>query len=119
MSVSGVAAVWVPVQDMQRAIDFYGETLGLGVEKHAGDWAEVDANGLKIGLNAREGEGAREGGGAVITFQPESDIEQAKQELEAGGVEFPDAISDHPWGRIATFKDSEGNDLQLYSPPQG
>jgi predicted enzyme related to lactoylglutathione lyase len=115
--VSGVAAVWLPVQDMKRAIDFYGGTLGLSVEKQDDDWAEVDANGLRVGLNARESEGARGDGGPVISFQPEGDIEQAKQELEGNGVEFPAEISDHPWGRIATFKDSEGNDLQLYAPP--
>jgi predicted enzyme related to lactoylglutathione lyase len=119
MSVSGVAAVWVPVQDMQRAIDFYERTLGLTVQKQDDDWAEVDANGLRVGLNGRESEGARDGGGAVISFQPENDIEEAKQQLEADGVAFPGEISDHPWGRIATFKDSEGNDLQLYSPPKG
>ena len=116
MSVSGVAAVWVPVEDMQRAIAFYGDTLGLTVQKHDDDWAEVDANGLRVGLNAREAEGARDGGGAVITFQPEGGIEQAKQELEADGVALRGRHLRHPWGRIATFKDSEGNDLQLYSP---
>jgi len=26
-------------------------------------------------------------------------------------------MSEHEWGRVATFKDSEGNDLQLYEPP--
>ena len=114
--VNGVAAVWVPVQDMDRAIDFYGETLGLSVEKQNDDWAEVDANGLMIGLNAREGTGHSHGG-AVITFQPEGGIETAKQELEDAGVDFPADISEHPWGKIATFKDSEGNDLQLYAPP--
>jgi len=116
--VNGVAAVWVPVQDMDRAIDFYGDTLGLSVEKQGDDWAEVDANGLKVGLNARESEGTRADGGAVITFQPEGGIETAKQELEDAGVDFPASISEHPWGKIATFKDSEGNDLQLYAPPE-
>jgi predicted enzyme related to lactoylglutathione lyase len=32
-------------------------------------------------------------------------------------VEFDTEISDHPWGRIVNFNDSEGNDLQLYEPP--
>jgi predicted enzyme related to lactoylglutathione lyase len=27
-----------------------------------------------------------------------------------------DGISEHPWGRIVTFKDPDGNDLQLYTP---
>jgi len=30
----------------------------------------------------------------------------------------PAGISEHPWGRVATFKDSEGNDVQLYEPPK-
>ena len=115
--VEGVATVWVPVQDMERAIGFYGDTLGFSVEKQDDDWAEVDANGLRVGLNAREAEGARGEGGAVITFQPDGDIEETKGELEQAGVDFPADISEHPWGKIATFKDSEGNDLQLYAPP--
>jgi len=41
------------------------------------------------------------------------------QRLRDLGVNFTGGISDHEWGRIAPFKDSEGNDLQLYAPPQG
>ncbi len=115
--VKGIASVWVPVQDMDRAVGFYEDTLGLKVDRQDDDWAEVDANGVMVGLNAREGEGARADGGAVISFQPEGGIEEAKASLEESGVDFPSEISEHPWGRIATFKDSEGNDLQLYSPP--
>ena len=55
----------------------------------------------------------------MISFQPEGDIEEAKRDLERRGVEFAADISEHAWGRIATFKDSEGNDLQLYAPPRG
>jgi predicted enzyme related to lactoylglutathione lyase len=88
------------------------------VTKRDDGWAEVDANGLMVGLNAREGSGAGEGG-PVITFQPEGAIEDAKAALEGKGVAFPAEISEHPWGRITTFKDSEGNDLQLYAPPNG
>jgi predicted enzyme related to lactoylglutathione lyase len=117
--VEGVAAVWVPVKDMDRAATFYEDSLGLKVDRVDDKWAEVDANGLLIGLNAREGEGADADGGPVISFQPEGEIDEAKRDLESRGVEFAAEISEHPWGRIATFKDSEGNDLQLYAPPQG
>ena len=115
--VQGVASVWVPVQDLDRAVDFYGGTLGLEVTKREDGWAEVDANGLMIGLNSREGEGAGARGGPVITFQPEGGIEDAKRQLEQKGVDFPAEVSEHPWGRIATFEDPDGNDLQLYAPP--
>ena len=37
--------------------------------------------------------------------------------LKDRGVEFPAEISDHDWGRIATFNDSEGNNVRLYESP--
>ena len=114
----GVASVWLPVEDMERAKAFYSRTLGLTLTKETPDWSEVDANGLMIGLNAREGVGGATDGGAVLTFQPDGSIDDDVAELQGKGVQFAaGGISDHPWGRIATFKDSEGNDLQLFAPP--
>ncbi|WP_111510090.1 VOC family protein [Mycobacterium kyogaense] len=114
---SGVATVWLPVKDMKRALSFYGDTLGLEVKKETDEWSELDANGLMIGLNARESSGADGSGGALLTFQPDGGIEDEVSRLEGEGVSFVGGISDHPWGRIASFKDSEGNDLQVYEPP--
>ncbi len=114
---SGVATVWVPVDDMDRAVGFYGDTLGLTVKDRGDDWSEIDAGGLMIGLNARESTHHGDGGGAVITFQPDGSIDDEVARLKSAGVQFTGEISDHPWGRIAPFKDSEGNDLQFYGPP--
>ena len=117
--VKGVVNVWVPVEDVERALNFYQNILGFSVIKQDGPWAEVDANGLNIGLNGREPWGAQAGGGPVITFQPEAGLEAAVEELKDKGVDFPAEISEHEWGHVATFKDSEGNDLQLYEPLSG
>ncbi|GAB2460744.1 VOC family protein [Jatrophihabitans fulvus] len=115
---SGVATVWVPVTDMDRAVRFYEGTLGLSVKSREGDdWSEIEADGLTIGLNGRETAAEGGHGGAVISFRPDGDIEDEVSRLREAGVEFTGEISDHPWGRIAPFRDSEGNDLQLYAPP--
>jgi predicted enzyme related to lactoylglutathione lyase len=113
-----VATVWVPVDDMDRAVRFYSETLRLSVSDTGKDWSEIDAGNLMIGLNAREGTSSHADGGAVITFTPEGGIDAEVDRLSGAGVSFPGGISDHSWGRIAPFKDSEGNDLQLYAPPR-
>ncbi|OMQ14232.1 hypothetical protein A7K94_0218065 [Modestobacter sp. VKM Ac-2676] len=113
---SGVTSVWVPVSDMDRARAFYRDTLGLTETKTTEDWSEFDADGLSIGLNARESVQPT-GGGAVITFQPDSDLDGEVAALRDKGVQFTGGISEHPWGRLAPFKDSEGNDLQFYAPP--
>jgi len=116
--LEGVAVVWMPVQDIERAKGFYRDTLGLRITNEDGEWAEVDANGLTIGLNGREPSGAGVEGGPVVTFQPEAGLEETVESLEGQRVEVPAGISEHPWGRVATFKDSEGNDIQLYEPPK-
>ena len=114
----GVATVWVPVSEMSRAVAFYRDTLGLTVKSEGSDWSELDAGGLMIGLNARENAHAGDGG-AVLTFQPDDSIEAELGRIkESGLAELEGEISDHEWGRIFPFKDSEGNDLQFYSPPK-
>jgi predicted enzyme related to lactoylglutathione lyase len=116
--IKGVAAVWLPVTDMQRAVAFYGDTLGLAVTEHDNDWSEVDANGVKIGLNGSEPESPHGDGGALVAFQPDGEIDEIVQRLRDAGVEFAGEISEHPWGRIVPFKDPDGNDLQLDEPPR-
>ncbi len=103
--LKGVANIWVPVADIERAVDFYENTLGLEVTKRDGPWAEVDANGVTIGLNGREPEGTQAEGGPVLTFQHgEGSLEEAVEELKSRGVEFPGEISDHDWGQVATLE---------------
>ena len=116
--LEGIAVVWMPVRDIERAKDFYRDTLGLQITNEDGDWAEVDANGLTLGLNGRESSGAKGEGGPVVTFQPEGSLEETLDDLKNQGVEVPAGISEHPWGRVATFKDSEGNDIQIYEAPK-
>jgi predicted enzyme related to lactoylglutathione lyase len=116
--IKGVAAVWLPVKDMSRAVEFYGDTLGFDVTEHDGDWSEVDANGLKIGLNGSDPETPEGDGGALIAFQPDGSIDDEVSRLEDAGVDFTGDVSEHPWGKIVPFKDPDGNDLQLFEPPQ-
>jgi len=116
--LEGVAVIWMPVQEIERAKGFYRDTLGLRITNEDGDWAEVDANGLTLGLNGREPLGAQGEGGPVVTFQPQASLEEAVDNLKGQGVEVPAGISEHPWGRVATFKYSVVNFVQLRQPPR-
>ena len=115
--ITGVATVWLPVTDLTRAVEFYSGALGLAVSQQEDAWAELEAGGLTIGLNAHEEETPGGEGGAVVAFRPDGELEQAVEELGGRGVAFNGEISDHPWGRIANFSDPDGNALQLYTPP--
>ncbi len=113
--VQGTAVVWLPVSDVAKSVSFYRDLLGLREVRNEGQWAELDANGLHIGLN--ETESPHGSGGGVIAFAPEGGIESAVNELRDAGVKIAGEVSDHPWGRVATLKDPDDNDLQLYEPP--
>jgi catechol 2,3-dioxygenase-like lactoylglutathione lyase family enzyme len=114
-AVAGTSAVWLPVSDLDRAADFYLDHLGLSEHRRGENWAELDSDGLRVGLNANEQ--PRGGGAAVIAFRPQGGLDETVDRLRGEGVEFADGISEHPWGRVASFKDPDGNDLQLYEPP--
>ena len=113
--VHGTSVVWLPVSDLDRARDFYRDRLGLQERHHEDDWAQLETDGLTIGLNASESPNGH--GGAVIAFEPKNGLDAAVDELRGAGVEIAGDVSEHPWGRVATFKDPDGNDLQLYEPP--
>ncbi|MET0557188.1 MAG: VOC family protein [Solirubrobacterales bacterium] len=113
--IDGIARVWLPVSQVGAAVAFYRDSLGLEVEEHDGDWAEIRAGDAVIGLNANESPAGS--GGAVIAFSVD-DLDQTVERLRGEGVEFSGEISEHPWGRIAPFKDPDGNDLQVYAPPR-
>ena len=112
--IDGISVVWLPVSDMDRSLEFYGDTLGLDIEQQDDDWSMVVAGAVRIGLNGRESETSGGEGGAVIAFAASDDIEEAVEELSAAGVEIAGGISEHPWGKVATFLDPDGNELQLY-----
>ena len=90
------------VTDMPRAVAFYGDTLGLDVTEHDDDWSEVDANGLKISLN-----GSAESPRATAARYrlPARGGSRTSRPPQGVGVEFSAPLSEHPWGRIAPFKD--------------
>ena len=113
--VAGTSVVWLPVSDIDRSITFYRDQLGLNELQHEGEWAQLDANGLHLGLNARESPGRSRRGRDRVSARERARV--GRPELRDGGVDIPGDISEHPWGRVATFKDPDGNDLQLYEPP--
>lgn len=107
--IAGVANVWMPVEDVDRAKKFYPQTLELSLVKD---------DGVRVALNGRGKRGAGADGGPMLTFQPEGSLNEAVAGLKDRGVEFPGEISEREWGRVAAFRDPEGNEMQLYEPPK-
>jgi catechol 2,3-dioxygenase-like lactoylglutathione lyase family enzyme len=115
MFASGNVTVYVT--NMDRAVRFYAETLGLRLAYRFGDhWASVElGKGLTIGLHPAQ-EVATSGGaksGMSIGLELEGAIEDAVKSLEATGVKFHGIVQEGKAGKFAHFADPDGNPLYL------
>lgn len=102
--------VAVRVKDVDRAVRFYVDVLGLKKKAHYGSsWAEVEAPGVNIGLHPQREDGNSRN--LSIGLQVK-DIDAAVVSLSSKGVKFSD-IKDESFIRVAHFTDTDGNPLYL------
>ena len=114
MKLDTIDHVWFWVRDMDRAVAFYGEALGLPMRmRHGDDWAEFDSGGARIGLHGAGDATASVPHGGTAVFVVE-DLDLAKTALEGRGVTFEDHLGEVPgYARYASFEDPDGNAMQI------
>jgi len=101
------------VNDLDRAVAFYRDTLGLKLTMHApGHWAALAApDGTNIGLHPVSPSAPKPGtpGSTQLGFTVDQPINQVVAELTRRGVRFRDPIRADTKVRIAFFTDPDGN----------
>jgi catechol 2,3-dioxygenase-like lactoylglutathione lyase family enzyme len=105
IDVQRIDFVAVPVTDLARADEFYGQTLGLGRNPNSSGerWVEYETGNLTLALSMY-------GGGVAIGV---ADVEQARAKLD-GAVEFDGETFDSGVCNGAPFTDPDGNRLLLH-----
>jgi predicted enzyme related to lactoylglutathione lyase len=108
--------VGIPVTDRERAVKFYGETLGLKRNPLSSDeWPEFETGNVTLLLNTPEQTGVPFSPSNVAIALRVSDVAAAMERLKEAGVEFmfPDPY-DSSVCHMAFFKDPDGNSLILH-----
>jgi catechol 2,3-dioxygenase-like lactoylglutathione lyase family enzyme len=105
------------VSDMDRAIRFYTETLGLRlVYRFGNNWASVEVGkGLTIGLHPASAEmpAGRRGSMAIGLELGGASMEEAVSRLSAKGVRFHGPVNDSKAGKFVSLEDPDGNLIYL------
>jgi catechol 2,3-dioxygenase-like lactoylglutathione lyase family enzyme len=115
------------ITDMDRAVRFYTETLGLGLVHRAGEqFAMIDAGrGVMIGLHPPSDSAPKPGtpGAIQLGLNVTRPIEQVVAELQSRGVAFhrpgsgetttDTPIVDDGAVKLAFLNDPDGNELYL------
>lgn len=116
MLKGGNATIYVA--DMDRAVTFYTETLGLRLLFRAGDhWASIDAgDGLQLGLHPAGPQSPEPGtvGAVTVGFTVDEPIDQVVATLEKRGVAVQGPVGDDSARlKLAFFADPDGNQLYM------
>lgn len=116
-NVKGIHLNWIIVKDVEAAIKYYTEVLGLNLHHFSKEhgWAELSGNeGSVLGI-AQENQkfGKKAGTNAVITITVE-DINKAREELLKKKAKIVGEILEVPGHvKLQTLEDADGNMLQL------
>jgi methylmalonyl-CoA/ethylmalonyl-CoA epimerase len=110
-----IGQVFMPAQDLARAVDFYRNTLGMPFLFEVPRMAFFDLGSVRLMLGNREAEHDHPGS---ILYYKVPDLTEAHAELARRGVVFDqdptfiaDMVDHQLW--MAFFHDSEGNQLAL------
>ena len=116
MNVTGVDFIVVPTRDVDKAISFYEDVLGLERSKQWGNMParEFETGSLTIALMQSDAFG--------MEFKPHThpialqvdDVHAAREELESKGVEFGAETIDSGVCHMAFFADPDGNALMVH-----
>jgi len=114
MQVEKVDFVSFLTQDIPRARRFYGETLGLELETEGEHDMEFSCGQVTLDIFNPASQGMPFAPSLAGLALRVPDVEAARSELEAKGVEFDGDTKDTGVCHMAFFKDPDGNALMLH-----
>jgi catechol 2,3-dioxygenase-like lactoylglutathione lyase family enzyme len=104
--------VSVPTRDVERAVAFYRDVLGLAPSEFTP--GEVEAPNVTLSFWNPERDGEEFAPNVAGFALRVSDVEAARDELEAKGVEFLGKTVDSGVCHMGFFKDPDGNTVILH-----
>ncbi len=121
-----VLRVWlasIPVSDLDQAVEFYTQVLGLKLQLMSAEnqWAEVgpDEPSSKIALYVPRGDGPRKPGGPSGVVLETDSIFELHRKLVDEEVMFKLKPERRPWGGLlAVFLDRDGNEIEVVEDPE-
>lgn len=118
-TLRGISIVMLGVQDMNRAIAFYRDKLGLGLKfQTPGDnFAFLDAGPVTLALSQPLARNRQPTAGATELVFPVEGVREAYDALQSQGIQFtqgPRNVNGPDWA--ANFQDPDGHALSIFGP---
>lgn len=115
MNVVKVTNVYYVVPDMDAALAFYRDTLGLNVKFQDGDkWTQFDVGSTQVAIATPAPGQVAAGSNATVVLQVD-DLAATRAELMARGIAVSDVIDMGDHGSFFTCRDPAGNVVQFFA----
>jgi glyoxylase I family protein len=124
-TITGFHGVRYIVTDVKRAIDFYTNSLGFGLEhQQLPAFATVALGPLKVHLSGPGASGSRplptgerqDPGGSNRIVLRVSELPPVIEALRSSGATFRNSMETGPAGRQIQVEDPDGNPVELFEP---
>jgi predicted enzyme related to lactoylglutathione lyase len=111
--IGPVDHVYYWTRQMDRAVAFYTEVVGLTLVRRAGDeWVELEAGSIRFALHGTDDDATLHGSGTIVLRV--DDLDAARWTLESRGAVFDTAVGEvEGFARFATFRDPDQNPVQI------
>lgn len=118
--ITGVVGITLWTDDLERLFRFYHDLLGLPLHSRHQDFIAFQLGDLRFNIGLHNGvSGASRDPYRIMPHLGIDDIHEAHRRLAEAGVEFIRPPEQEHWGGwVATFKDPDGNVLQLLQFPR-
>ena len=123
MKIRGADFIYYQTSDLDRAIEFYRDTLGLELLHHFEEvkWAEFSAGNITLALNdptAFDPNAKAQTGGAAVAFAVEN-VTEAIAGLQEKGVQVTLPTQETPVCHFACITDPDGNSVWIHQRKDG
>ena len=117
--IDGVVGVIIWTDDLDRMVEFYRDTLGLAPHSVRPDFVAFKWGEMRLSIGAHdEVSGKTSEPYRIMVNLGVDDIHDVHGTLVGRGVRFDrDPEQEHWGGWVATFRDPDGNMLQLLEQP--
>jgi len=123
--IVGFRGVRYQVEDVQRAITFYTQTLGFHLDmQNLPAFGQVSIDGLKLILSGPGASGSRpmpdgrqqEPGGWNRVLLQVQDLPACIADLKEAGLRLRNEMEVGPGGKQVQMEDPDGNPIELFEP---
>jgi predicted enzyme related to lactoylglutathione lyase len=117
--ITGVVGITLWTDDLERSFRFYHHLLALPLHSRHQDFIAFQLGDLRFNIGLHDGvSGPARDPYRIMPHLGVDDIHQTHRHLSEHGVDFIRPPEQEHWGGwVATFKDPDGNILQLLQFP--